>query len=268
MPKNWEVKKANVELHNKTAKYFEERNVELFNMFEQRNLDERLRKANQTCKKHEVCCDLACGTGSLIERQILEFEGVIGLDISRGMIAVCKAKGLGNKARFLVGDAENLPFPDNVFDIVTMHAALHHIPSPSNCFKEIYRVLSEEGIMYIDHEPNSKRLRNILGKVQRILSSVGYRRDSTRARAYSSLFPPEYGMADVHVPEGFIPRDVRKQLEMIGFYEVKTRYHNTFSSYFFRLPTPFNALSFVDNVLDNLPLIRQLSTHICIWAKK
>jgi ubiquinone/menaquinone biosynthesis C-methylase UbiE len=270
MPKNLEVKKTNIELFDKTAHRFDEENTELFNIFEQRSLDKRLRKANETCKKHQVCCDLACGTGNLIERQIHEFNDVIGLDISRQMIAICKAKGLGNKACFVVGDAENLPFRDNVFDIVTMHAALHHVPSPSNCFKEIYRVLPKGGIMYVDHEYNSAKVRFRRWKVQGALGLVV----ETYARKHRNdqpqgdpLVPPEYAIADVQL-EGFIPSEVREMLQSRGFYKVKTRYHNVLSPHFFRLPASFKVLSLVNDVLDSFPLVRRYSSTICIWAKK
>lgn len=206
-PKNLEVKRTNIELFHKTAHRFDEENTELFNIFEQRSLDKRLRKANQTCKRRGVCCDLACGTGNLIRRQIREFKDVIGLDISREMIAVCKAKGLGDRACFLVGDAENLPFRDNIFDMVTMHAALHHVPAPSNCLKEIYRVLPGDGIVYIDHEPNSKQVRSRPWKVQGILYLVAeiYARKHKNDQSHRDpLVPAEYRMADVH-EEGFTP---------------------------------------------------------------
>lgn len=270
MPKDVEVKKANIELHDKTAQIFEEKNVELFNMFEQRSLDKRLREANNACRKNRVSCDLACGTGQLISRQKHVFEQVIGLDISKEMIRACKAKGLGNKAHFLVADAENLPFRDCMFDIVTMHAALHHLPSPSSCFKEMHRTLVEEGIIYIDHEPNSKRI-STLRKTKGVLYLLGKllaRKHNNQQSCTNQLFPPEYWMADIQDAQGFTPRCIQMQLESIGFCGVEIRYHNTFSDLFSRLPTPLNELSLVDELLDNLPLVKYLSPHICVRAKK
>lgn len=254
-----------------TARFFEEKNVELFNMFEQRDLEKRLRKANQACRKREFCCDLACGPGTLIEKQVLEFENVVGLDISKEMISICKAKGLGNKADLVVGDAENLPFRETAFDILTIHAALHHLPLPENCFKETYRVLGKEGVIYIDHEPNSKRFRCPLEVIKKILSLSGELLDKKRRGNQSqnnALFPPQYWMADIQQFEGFRPADIRMQLETIGFYEAKTSYRNTFSTLFCRLPTPFDMLSMIDSILNNMPLIKQFSSHICIQARK
>lgn len=270
MPKNSKVKRTNIELFKRTAQVFDEKNTELFNTFEQRSLDKRLRKANQTCKKHRICCDLACGTGNLIKRQIGEFKDVIGLDISRRMIEICKAKGLGKKACFVVGDAENLPFRDNSFNMVTIHASLHHVPSLSSCFKEIYRVLPSGGIMYIDHEPNSAKVRFRRWKVQGILGlivNVYARKHKNEQPQGDPLVPPEYRTADIQ-EEGFIPQAVRERLKTTGFDEIRTRYHNVFSPHFFKLPTPFKALSLMNDVLDSFPLVRRYSSTICIWARK
>jgi ubiquinone/menaquinone biosynthesis C-methylase UbiE len=269
MPNEIKVKKANMELHDKTARIFEEKNVELFNVFEQRSLDKRLGEANNACKKQKACCDLACGTGQLISRQISVFEQVVGLDISREMIKTCKAKGLGPKAHFLVADAEKLPFQNDVFDIATMHAALHHLPSPSSCFKEIHRILVEGGVMYIDHEPNSRRI-SALRKTKSGLYLLGKRLASKHDNQLCKdpLFPPEYWIADVQDAKGFVPGCIRKLLESIGFTAIRVRYHNTFSDLFSRLPPPINELSLMDDLLDNLPLIKYLSSLICVRAMK
>ncbi|MGB8779816.1 MAG: class I SAM-dependent methyltransferase [Candidatus Bathyarchaeia archaeon] len=273
LSQNIEVKRANIELHNETAEFFEEKNLELFNTFEQRNLDRRLRTADKTCSKRKFCCDLACGTGNLIARQIPEFEQVIGLDISRGMISICKSKGLGKKANFLIGDVEKLPFQEGTFDIVTMHAALHHVPSRPRSFRQIYRVLSKKGIMYIDHEPNSRRFRRGLEKPKRVLDFIAglrIRKSKTRATRSNAqvLFPSKYRIADIHQEEGFYSLEARRELEAIGFSAIKITYHNVFSMYFFRLPTPLNMLSVMDNILERVPVVRNLSSHVCIWAKK
>lgn len=271
MPKKWEVKEANIALHNKTARYFEEKNVELFNVVERCNLDERIREADQTCKRHMICCDLGCGPGFLIQSQLLRFEEVVGLDISKEMIRVCKAKGLSNCAFFIMADAENLPFRNGVFDIVTMRAALHHIPSVSKCFREIYRVLGEEGIMYVDHEPNSRQVAGFIKKLKiipKFVDDLRVRKHGNGQSSHNPLFPPEYRIADVHESEGFSSREVRTKLTSIGFSRAKTRGHHTSFMYLYRLPSPLNSLSLIDRLLDSLPFVKHISSHICIWARK
>lgn len=46
-------------------------------------------------------------------------------------------------------DAENLTFPDNSYDIVVIHAALHHCYSPHRALLSLYRV-AREGVLFIE----------------------------------------------------------------------------------------------------------------------
>ena len=55
----------------------------------------------------------------------------------------------GGSAHALQGDAENLPFPDNYFDIVYSNGVLHHSPDTERCIEEVYRVLKPGGTSVI-----------------------------------------------------------------------------------------------------------------------
>ena len=77
-------------------------------------------------------------------------------DISPGMLKSLKstAKDLGIKVRTVVTDAENLPFPDESFDVVLGHAVLHHIPDLDKAFSEFFRVLKPGGMIVFCGEPS------------------------------------------------------------------------------------------------------------------
>jgi FkbM family methyltransferase len=47
--------------------------------------------------------------------------------------------------RLMVGDAENLAFPDESFDLVYSWGVVHHSPDTQRCFDEIHRVLRPGG---------------------------------------------------------------------------------------------------------------------------
>ena len=55
----------------------------------------------------------------------------------------------GGPAQALQGDAENLPFADDHFDIVYSNGVLHHSPNTERCMEEIYRVLKPGGTSVI-----------------------------------------------------------------------------------------------------------------------
>ncbi|MGZ6441808.1 MAG: class I SAM-dependent methyltransferase, partial [Pseudobdellovibrionaceae bacterium] len=99
--------------------------------------------------------DLGCGSG--IFSSILSDKGfdVIGVDISPGMIKLAQEKFPKSKYRteFIVGDVESLPFADASFDAILLSGLLHHLPDPSLCIKEVYRILKPGGV-FTAFDPN------------------------------------------------------------------------------------------------------------------
>ncbi len=55
----------------------------------------------------------------------------------------------GIPSRAMQADAENLPFPDDYFDIVYSNGVIHHSPDTERCVSEIYRVLKPDGLAVI-----------------------------------------------------------------------------------------------------------------------
>ncbi len=108
---------------------------------------EALKRSGLT--KDNTILDIACGPGtvSLSARQIVGENGkVIGLDPSLGMLTEAKKQGI---SRVLQGHAEHLPFPDSIFDFISMGYALRHVTDLSCTFKEYFRVLKPGGKLLI-----------------------------------------------------------------------------------------------------------------------
>jgi ubiquinone/menaquinone biosynthesis C-methylase UbiE len=69
------------------------------------------------------------------------------IDLASGHLELAKRNFelRGLRGTFRHGDAENLPFNDNSFDLVYSNGVIHHTPKTSQVVKEIYRVLKPGG---------------------------------------------------------------------------------------------------------------------------
>lgn len=97
--------------------------------------------------------DVATGTGDLcFAFQKEGVKDIIGLDLSDGMLKVAVEKQKNtqlSKVKFMQGDAENLPFEDNVFDLVTVSFGVRNFQNLREGLKEIGRVLRPGGQVLI-----------------------------------------------------------------------------------------------------------------------
>lgn len=111
----------------------------------------------------ETILDLGCGNGNVIGLLSKKIKASFyGLDLSGNMIKEAE-KRLGNQATFCVGDAENLPYEENKFDLVICNASFHHYPGPEKALDEIGRVLKPGGTLILgDPSFRFKMLVNIL----------------------------------------------------------------------------------------------------------
>ncbi len=90
--------------------------------------------------------DLCCGTGDITFALAQRGADVTGLDFSAQMLEVA-AQRLGKSPKskapspkFIQGDAQQLPFPDNAFDIVTVGYGLRNLTSWERGLDEMFRV--------------------------------------------------------------------------------------------------------------------------------
>jgi ubiquinone/menaquinone biosynthesis C-methylase UbiE len=77
---------------------------------------------------------------------------VFGLDITDSMIAKAEANiaKMGAKnVKIVKGNAMEIPFPDEAFDVVTSNGVLNLVPDKQKAFQEIYRVLKPGGRIQI-----------------------------------------------------------------------------------------------------------------------
>ncbi|WP_421658630.1 class I SAM-dependent methyltransferase [Leptothermofonsia sp. ETS-13] len=96
-----------------------------------------------------------CGCGSGVFTKLLKDFGfaAAGLDLSEGLIDL--AGRLYPGIEFMVGDVEQLPFESNGLDGILLSGIIHHLPDPSHCAREVYRVLKPGGT-FVAFDPNRR----------------------------------------------------------------------------------------------------------------
>lgn len=95
--------------------------------------------------------DVGAGTGILAIEFARGIPGVqvIGLDLSDAALELARENaqesGVSSRVSFEKGDAEDMPFENDAFDLVISSNTLHLVKNPIEMFDEIHRVLKPEG---------------------------------------------------------------------------------------------------------------------------
>ncbi len=100
--------------------------------------------------------DLGTGSGrlaiELAKARGTSFE-ITGVDVSENMLELAQenaqCSGVGDKIRFVLANADSLPFADGYFDLVISYASLHHWFKPAEVFREAKRVVKKGGVVII-----------------------------------------------------------------------------------------------------------------------
>ncbi len=97
--------------------------------------------------------DLGSGTGYCTEKLSHKYPEaeIISLDLAEAMLSFAKQQkaSLETQQKYICGDAENLPFMDNSFDLVYSSLAIQWCQNYSKLFSELQRVLVPSGKIFI-----------------------------------------------------------------------------------------------------------------------
>ena len=96
--------------------------------------------------------DVGTGTGRMLELFSPVAEDGMGVDLSREMLHVARAKlsEAGLATRFVrQADATALPVEDGAADLVTLHQVLHYLDDPAASLAECARVLGTGGLLLV-----------------------------------------------------------------------------------------------------------------------
>lgn len=98
---------------------------------------------------------------------------VTGLDLSKQMLKIARQKMSAYKQKFnlLQGDAENLPFRNNIFDAIICVSTFHYFTSPERSLTELCRVLKKSGFfVYGDVTMHEQDTNGFLDRLEKTIS--------------------------------------------------------------------------------------------------
>ncbi len=134
--------------------------------------------------------DVACGTGTSSEALASSGATVVGVDFSKGMIASAAPKAVHHpNLSFQVGDATQLKFADNSFDVVTISFGLRNVQNVEQALTEFLRVLRPGGRLLIQEfsTPGNTAWRGMYRFHMRKVAPVIARAVSSNTTAYDYL---------------------------------------------------------------------------------
>lgn len=93
--------------------------------------------------------DVGCGNGAFTDLILARCapSNVVGIDPSEAQLDYARALPSLREAKFLVGDAMALPFPDDDFDIAVMPLVIFFVPEPAVGVAEMVRVVRPGGLV-------------------------------------------------------------------------------------------------------------------------
>src|SRR5262245_1443112 len=157
--------------------------------------------------------DLCCGTGdmaSALRRQMQNSHAIFGADFSHEMLRRGKQKFARHNILAIEGDALQLPFRSNQFDLVTSAFGFRNLANYDHGLREIYRILRNDGELGIldFNEPDG-----VFGKIynfyfRRILPKLG--------TVISGVSGP-YSYLPASVKRFPAPAEMLRRMEAVGF---------------------------------------------------
>lgn len=128
----------------------------------------------------ENVLDVATGGGHTANALAPLVLKVTAMDLTSKMLSAAERFIRGNgheNVDFVEGDAEKMPFSDEVFDLVSCRIAPHHFPNIKTFIKEVNRVLKRGGQFLLDDNvaPELEELDQFYNSVEKMRDYSHYR---------------------------------------------------------------------------------------------
>ncbi|RNA69934.1 class I SAM-dependent methyltransferase [Alteribacter keqinensis] len=122
--------------------------------------------------KKAVALDIATGGGHAAKALSPFVSHLFATDLTKDMLSntARHLKDTYKNISFVIADAEELPFLDGTFDVVTCRIAPHHFPNPNAFVREVARVLKPGGaFLMIDNVvPEDHQLAEFMNTMEQL----------------------------------------------------------------------------------------------------
>jgi SAM-dependent methyltransferase len=126
----------------------------------ERDLDALLQQAEPSS-----LLDVGCGEGVLVDRwaRLLDGKRVVGVDLEEESLQAGWSARDAPNLHFRVGSADQLPFADREFDLVSAIEVLEHLPDPEGALAEMRRCAQRHLLVSVPREPLWRALNLLRG---------------------------------------------------------------------------------------------------------
>lgn len=158
--------------------------------------------------KNKTVLDIGCGIGNYLEDLHKRGHKINGIDIAENMLQTSKER-LKKYFEFpplCRTDIENLPFPDNQFDVVFCVGVLEYLKSDVKSIEEISRVLRPKGLLFLTL-PGILSIKNFLDPYYFLFK--GWKFLFKRIKRKKNISQKEIGLRDIALNTEFTNRRYR-----------------------------------------------------------
>jgi len=262
---------ANIEFHRLLAEKYTDQ--PFFQPENQERVRELLRVFSREAG-NERLLDVGCGTGFILDLAHDLFQQMEGLDLTPEMLARVTPRG---NLTLRLGQAEDLPFPQSSFDVVTCYSVLHHIEDLQTVFSEIRRVLKPGGVFYADESPSPYYREMLVQHPARIDESPYLKEEFQSVIGDSKEYERLYGISDEitrhAMVQNYIKHELtegllRKMLAHAGFHRVRIEYRRFLSQTALESKFGRRYVESVEHYLkEMLPLSRAFFKYFVLVAQ-
>ncbi|OFZ16431.1 MAG: hypothetical protein A2X86_22200 [Bdellovibrionales bacterium GWA2_49_15] len=152
--------------------------------------------------------EVGCGRGggaAFLQKYHAPKE-LVGLDVGPSAISFCQKRHVQKGLTFVAGNAQDLPFPDQSFDVVVNLESCHCYDSQELFFQEVKRVLAPEGIFLLADLRMNHEIAYLEEQISRARPKIQRKEDLTEGvfRSLKQTGEQKLKLFSTYKPQGWL----------------------------------------------------------------